>query len=119
MQFKFLALLSAFVTVAVAQELEDSGHLFIPDGALGSCGNPVLDTDLAVALGPAHWSDAFCGQTIQVAVQGSPSETVSVVVQDECLTCLKNQILLTPAAFTALIGNSPNKTIPVIYNLPE
>ncbi|KAJ7817876.1 hypothetical protein B0H13DRAFT_1922639 [Mycena leptocephala] len=114
MQFKSIASLAAFVAVAVAQ-----------------------DADLAVALPPNHWNaGVFCGPIIPVMIQRtsldarhtrrvlneqyrSPNTIVNVVVQDECLTCVEKQIQLTPAAFNALIGISPNNTIPVAYILPQ
>ncbi|KAJ7437604.1 hypothetical protein FB451DRAFT_1416781 [Mycena latifolia] len=113
MRFKSIASLATFVAVAVAQvQLEDSAHLFQPDGAVGACGNPIQDSDLAN-------NGTFCGLTIPVMMAKAPNTVVNVTVQDLCTTCVEKQIELTPSGFHALIGISPNNTIKVFYILPH
>ncbi|KAJ7189492.1 hypothetical protein GGX14DRAFT_580639 [Mycena pura] len=120
MLFKSIASLAAFAVAAIA--LEDSAHLFLPDGALGACGEPVLDTEFAAAISSVDFSLSLCGQTITVFLGDETSSTkVDVVIKDNCtLACHKNQIELTQAAFDVLVGvGSPDQTVgPVTYNLP-
>ncbi|KAF7351099.1 Barwin-like endoglucanase [Mycena sanguinolenta] len=121
MRLKSFASLAAFAAVAVAQvELEDSAHLYQPDGAVGACGVPIQDSDLAIALPPNHRNNGtFCGIEVPVIMAKDPTVNFTGIVADECLTCVEKQIELTPAGFHALIGLSPNDTIQVFYILPH
>ncbi|KAF7351357.1 Barwin-like endoglucanase [Mycena sanguinolenta] len=119
--WRSFASLAAFAAVAVAQvELEDSAHLYQPDGPIGACGNPIQDSDLAIALPPNHWNNGtFCGVEVLVIKADDPTVTFIGVVQDFCTTCAEKQIELTPAGFHELIGISPNNTVEVFYILPH
>ncbi|KAJ7052007.1 hypothetical protein C8F01DRAFT_1338339 [Mycena amicta] len=121
MQVKAIISLAAFAAVAVA--LTDSARVYIPDGALGTCKVPVLDTDFAIALAADNWENgAFCGMNMTVSLSDG-SASVNVVVKDMCTnTCSKNQIELTEAAFAVLVGpdaESGDDTVEVVYALPN
>ncbi|KAJ6487762.1 hypothetical protein C8R45DRAFT_1097647 [Mycena sanguinolenta] len=126
MRLKSFASLAAFAAVAVAQvELEDSADLYQPDGAIGACGNPIQDSDLAIALPPNHWHNStFCGFEVPAIMAStcfaSPGSYCHFtgVVQDFCTTCVEKQIELTPAGFHELIGISSNNTVEVFYIPP-
>ncbi|KAJ7085524.1 hypothetical protein C8R44DRAFT_893814 [Mycena epipterygia] len=85
-QIKSIASLADFVAVAVAQvQLEDSVHLYQPDGAIGACGTPIQDSDLALALPPSHWNNGtFCGVTVPVMMAKEPNAMFNATVQDFC-----------------------------------
>ncbi|KAJ6449066.1 hypothetical protein C8R45DRAFT_1131346 [Mycena sanguinolenta] len=110
MRSKSIASLAAFAAVAVAQvQLEDSAHLYQPDGAIGACGNPIQDSDLVLALPPNHWNNgAFCGITVPVMMAGTipsvgtpatckltnaeaPNNMFNATVQDFCTTCVNGE----------------------------
>ncbi|KAJ6495335.1 hypothetical protein C8R45DRAFT_1094981 [Mycena sanguinolenta] len=117
MRSKSIASLAAFTAVAIAQvQLEDS----VLHGAIGTCGNPIQDSDFALALPPNHWNNGtFCGITVPVMMAESPNNMFNATVQDFCTTCVEKQIELTPAGFHALIGLSPGDTVEVFYILPH
>ncbi|KAF0498187.1 Non-catalytic module family EXPN protein [Gigaspora margarita] len=73
--------------------------------SLGACGYQNTSSNFVVALSSARFNggnpnkDPICNKTIQVA---SDSKSVNVMVVDKCAGCNVNDLLLSPAAFSAL-----------------
>ncbi|KAJ7052032.1 hypothetical protein C8F01DRAFT_1090976 [Mycena amicta] len=104
-------------------------------GAVGACGTPIQDTDLAVALPSSQFATSLCGQQITItrasleqflnatntkSVVGTTT-AVSAVVADTCSGCHDQESLdigLTEAAFEALAPLSEGTpSIDVIYGV--
>ncbi|KAJ7176070.1 RlpA-like double-psi beta-barrel-protein domain-containing protein-containing protein, partial [Mycena crocata] len=75
-----------------------------PNGGLGACGNPIQNSDFAVALNSADYANgAHCGQNINVDFNGA---SITVLVADLCPGCQAGGIDLTQGAFSALADPS-------------
>ncbi|KAF8197297.1 RlpA-like double-psi beta-barrel-protein domain-containing protein-containing protein, partial [Mycena galopus ATCC 62051] len=77
---------------------------YLPDGGLGACGNPIQNSDFAVALSSANFAGgAHCGQNLNVNLNDT---TITVTVADLCVGCEADGIDLTQGAFQALADPS-------------
>ncbi|KAJ7679215.1 Non-catalytic module family EXPN protein [Mycena polygramma] len=81
-----------------------------PNGQIGAYGFPIQNSDLAVAIGPAHWDNgSHCGQTLTVTLNGV---SIQVTVADLCPGCQgDNGIDLTPAAMGGIDPNYVNNGV--------
>ncbi|KAJ7486996.1 RlpA-like double-psi beta-barrel-protein domain-containing protein-containing protein, partial [Mycena latifolia] len=71
-----------------------------PAGGLGACGNPIQDTDLAVALSPDTFNaGAECGRSINVQFNGA---SLTATVVDLCPGCGPGGLDLTAGAFAQI-----------------
>ncbi|TFK18267.1 hypothetical protein FA15DRAFT_267859 [Coprinopsis marcescibilis] len=68
-------------------------------GNAGACGRFIRNSEFAVAISPALFSQSQCGKIIQITANG---RTAQGVVLDSCPTCTDpNNIDLTPGFFQA------------------
>ncbi|KAJ7052036.1 hypothetical protein C8F01DRAFT_633217 [Mycena amicta] len=119
MQFNLLASLSAFIGFVAAQ----GGTVFTSEakvvdygGAVGACGTPIQDTDLAIALPLSQFATSLCGEKMTITLAGTTTAVSAIVVD------INNagddpaglDIGLTEAAFEALAPLSEG-TIDVTY----
>ncbi|KAF7366054.1 Barwin-like endoglucanase [Mycena venus] len=75
-----------------------------PGGGLGACGNPIQNSDFAVALSSTNYAGgAHCGQNVNVNFNGA---SITVTVADLCTGCEADGIDLTQGAFQALADPS-------------
>ncbi|KAJ7614959.1 Non-catalytic module family EXPN protein [Roridomyces roridus] len=99
-----LAALVAAGSALVVPRSSGPATFYDPAGALGACGNPIQNTDFAVALNTADFAGgALCGQNINVNFNGA---SITVNVQDLCPGCAPGGIDLTESAFAALADTS-------------
>ena len=73
-------------------------------GALGSCGEPIIDTELAIALpvgfmGAASNNNKYCGKTVNIKYNGI---TQTATVKDKCGGCQGHSIDMTRGLFEKL-----------------
>ncbi|KAJ7887914.1 RlpA-like double-psi beta-barrel-protein domain-containing protein-containing protein [Mycena leptocephala] len=100
----FLALAVGAVSGALIPRTTGPATFYNPGGNLGACGNPIQDSDFAVALNSADYANgAHCGQNINVQFNGA---SITVNVQDLCPGCQAGGIDLTAGAFAALADPS-------------
>ncbi|KAJ6533626.1 Non-catalytic module family EXPN protein [Mycena capillaripes] len=91
----FFALAVGAVSGALIPRTTGPATFYNPGGNLGACGNPIQDSDVAVALNSAdNAGGAHCGQNISVQFNGA---SITINVQDLCPGCQAGGIDLTPA----------------------
>ncbi|KAJ7916911.1 RlpA-like double-psi beta-barrel-protein domain-containing protein-containing protein [Mycena leptocephala] len=89
----FLALAVNTVSGALIPRTTGPATFYNPGGNLGACGNPIQDSDFAVALNSADYA-------------GVNGASITVNVQDLCPGCQAGGIDLTAGAFAALADPS-------------
>lgn len=84
-------------------------------GALGSCGKPIADTDMMVALADDTYgastydvatgnpTNKWCGQKINITYKG---KTVPATIMDKCAGCTNGGLDVSPALWQALTGTT-------------
>jgi len=106
----FIALSSTTSTETLASA---DASWYAPNGHLGSCGKPISNAELAVAMGMSINGDhQACGRKIRVDHDG---KSIVVTVMDSCGACdsLK-RIDLTEGAFEQL-GSTSAGLLPVTW----
>ncbi|KAF9873760.1 riboflavin aldehyde-forming enzyme [Colletotrichum karsti] len=96
-------------TIAARQDMSPgpfTGEMTYYNPGLGSCGQNHGDGDMVVALSAAKLGGAsndnpLCSKSVQISYGG---KTVDATVVDKCPGCASNNIDVSPAVFTALMG---------------
>ncbi|KAF2692288.1 hypothetical protein K458DRAFT_285895 [Lentithecium fluviatile CBS 122367] len=95
-------------------------------GGLGACGDPINDTDMAVALAVDTFGDAtvdymtgktnnpWCGKKIQITNGG---KTAIAYVKDRCSGCTQGGLDATPALWEATTGGLGGANGDRIYSM--
>ncbi|KAJ7076633.1 Non-catalytic module family EXPN protein [Mycena belliarum] len=98
--FLLAILASTAGSFPVRRSTTGTATFYNPEGNLGACGNPIQDTDLAVALSSDTFAGgAHCGGSVSVQYNG-----VSLVatVVDLCPGCTPGGLDLTAGMFAQL-----------------
>ncbi|KAF1960148.1 hypothetical protein CC80DRAFT_405363 [Byssothecium circinans] len=89
-------------------------------GAVGSCGKPIANTDMAVALasdlyGPSTYDVAtgnptnkWCGQKVAITYKG---KTTTATILDRCDGCTNGGFDMSPSLWEAVTGTSTGDRI--------
>ncbi|KAJ7123963.1 Non-catalytic module family EXPN protein [Mycena crocata] len=100
----FVALAAVFVGAVLSTPIRRSttgkATFYNPGGALGACGNPIQDSDHAVALATDSYAGgAHCGKNINVQYNGA---SLVLKVVDLCPGCTAGGLDLTAGSFAQI-----------------
>nr|GAT49602.1 predicted protein [Mycena chlorophos] len=107
MQSRFLAVLAAFVTTAVAQtSYTGIASVYEPNAHLPTiCGTKISSTDRIVALPFSTFNITQCGQIVAIASLAD-NYGGEVTLGDLCWDCKGYDIKLNPAAFETYLNET-------------